>query len=459
MFGRRQIFTDEAEITLDNVASVIENAYATHMINRGEINYLLNYYKGKQPIIDRIKAVRPEICNKIVENRANAIVSFRVGYTVGKPIQYISSVDGEDVSKAIAKLNDMMRVQGKATKDKQLVEWMMICGTGYRMVLPNQKKGAKVPYNIYTLDPRNTFVIYRNDFTQEPIAGVYCTTDKNANTVFSVYTKDSFYEIRGGKATRSDFYLNEIPIVEYPLNMSRLGSFEVVLPLLDTLNNIDSNAMDSIEQFVQSLMVVYNAQFEDGTTANTIRDAGMVILKSVGDNKADIKIISEVLNQSDTQNFKSNVIQSVNEIVGMPSQGNGSTGDSSNNGAVVLKNGWQGAETRAEDFEAMFKLPEQKMLEIVAGICDRVSDFAFNPDDVDVKFTRRNYESLLEKSQTLTTLLNAPYVHPQCAYEASGLFVDTQEAFNMGLSWHEENARDVENAEEVDADGEKPTSV
>lgn len=34
-----------------------------------------------------------------------------------------------------------------------------------------------------------------------------------------------------------------IPIFEYPANNARLGSFEIVLPLLDTINNIESNRM------------------------------------------------------------------------------------------------------------------------------------------------------------------------------------------------------------------------
>ena len=135
--GRREIVTSLETVDRSNVLEMLEDAFPKHLANRSEIEALYRYYKGVQPILFRVKEVRPEICNTIVENRANAIVTFRVGYTVGKPIQYVSSVSDEKVSKAIARLNDMMRVSGKATKDKQLVEWMMICGTGYRVVLPS----------------------------------------------------------------------------------------------------------------------------------------------------------------------------------------------------------------------------------------------------------------------------------------------------------------------------------
>ena len=444
LHGRREITTSVEEITEENVSKVISNSYQKHLKNRDEIEYLYKYYKGQQPILGRVKEIRPEIMNRIIENRANAIVTFRVGYTVGKPIQYVSATSDESVSGQIAALNDLMRVCGKGRKDKQLVEWQMICGTGYRIVLPAAKKGL-VPFDLETLDPRNAFVIYRNDIGHTPLAGVYYTTDDAQNVTMHVYTSEGVYfKMSGWQESKiletKPYNLKNIPIIEYPLNFARLGAFEVVLPLLDALNNLESNRMDSVEQTVQSLLVATNCNFEEGVTANSIREAGMVVLRSIGENKSDIKIISETLNQDQTQTLKRNIIDSINEIVGMPSQGNGKTGDSSNNGAVILKNGWQGAETRAQDFEMMFSEPEQRTLNLVAEICNTLeTSMNIDPTKIEVKFTRRNYEDLLTKSQTLTTMLNNEKIHPQCAYEACGLFVDTQDAYNMGMEWYKEH--------------------
>lgn len=444
LHGRREITVNEEVLNRENVVRVLSDCYLKHQINRDEIEYLYKYYKGEQPILNRVKDVRPEITNKIVENRANAIVTFRVGYTVGKPIRYISTVSDDSVSVQIARLNDIMRVSGKGRKDKQLVEWQMICGTGYRIILP-AVKGSRVPFDMQTLDPRNAFVIYRNDIGHTPLAGVYYTLDDQQEVTFHVYADGGLYfKIIGwqsGKVVEASTYtLGDIPIIEYPLNMARLGAFEIVLPLLDELNNLESNRMDSVEQFVQSLLVATNCNFEDGVTANQIREAGMIVLRSIGENKADIKVISETLNQDQTQTLKRNIIDAINEIVGVPSQGNGSTGDSSNNGAVILKNGWQGAETRAQDFEMMFSEPEQRTLGLVTEICNTFDPtMNLDPNMVEPKFTRRNYEDLLSKSQTLVTMLGQDKIHPQCAYEACGLFVDTQDAYNMGMDWFREH--------------------
>ena len=470
MFGRRVIFSSENTITDDNVAKVVEQAYVDHLKNRDEIDYLWNYYKGKQPNLFRTRTVRNELTSHVVENRASEVVSFKVGYIAGKPLQYISSANrtepknlgngyfesnADEVSKKVSALNDYMRIVGKATKDRDLIEWCMICGLGYRYVVQNTNPLLKSPFNLYTLDPRNTFVIRKNDFSQEVIAGVNYVTDKENNVTFTVYTADKVYTIEKGtnKASgrRNSFGL--IPIIEYQNNSARQGCFEICLSLLDAISEFDACRLEAVEAFCQSLMVLYNCQIDDGVTADSIRAAGLVMLKSTGDNKADIKILAEQLDQAQNQTLKEDMYNAILQICGVPSQSSAGTSDSSNNGAVVLRNGWEGAETRAQDFETGFKLPEREMLQVVAVLCRGVKGYEldFDPSDIDVKFTRRNYENILSKSQTLTTMLGNDKIHPQKAYEASGLFVDTEEAYQAGMQWYNEQQKTQQT--EVKPDG------
>ena len=79
LFGRKVIYTDVEHVTRGNVVDVLQKAMPIHQMNRADIEYLYRYYKGDQPILGRVKDVRPEINNKIVVNRANEIVSFKVG--------------------------------------------------------------------------------------------------------------------------------------------------------------------------------------------------------------------------------------------------------------------------------------------------------------------------------------------------------------------------------------------
>lgn len=254
MNGRRVIKTSVREITKDNVVDVLQKALGTHELNRSEIDYLWNYYRGKQPILHRTKEVRPEICNKIVENRANEIVSFKVGYLCGEPIQYVGRNGEEATAKAITALNELMFAEDKATKDQEIVEWQMICGTAYRLVLPDEKNEEdEAPFELHTLDPRDTFVVYSSEIGNKPLMGVKYYKDDEEVLRFSVYTENRYYLIEGDILKEEKAHaLDMIPIFEYPANNARLGSFEIVLPLLDTINNIESNRMDGMEQTIQA---------------------------------------------------------------------------------------------------------------------------------------------------------------------------------------------------------------
>ena len=105
---------------------VLQSALVTHAKNRQEIQYLYNYYRGNQPILSRVKDVRPEINNKIVENRAYEIVEFKVGYLFGEPIVYVANSEEKSVIDGVSKLNSYMTAEDKASKDKELADWMHI---------------------------------------------------------------------------------------------------------------------------------------------------------------------------------------------------------------------------------------------------------------------------------------------------------------------------------------------
>ena len=421
LFGRTVITNDEVEITDSNIIDILNKAMATHTKNRNEIQYLWDYYCGKQPILYREKKVRPEICNRIVENRANEIVSFKVGYLCGEPIQYIGRNGSDSVSKGISELNEMMFSENKASQDKRIAEWQAICGTANRLVLPDVRKGEDdAPFELYTLDPRDSFVVYSNEVSGRPILGVkYCVTDDN-DTICSVYSDKHYWKIKNGKIVESlDNKLGMIPIVEYPANNARLGAFEIVLPLLDAINTVSSNRLDGIEQFIQAFVKFVNCDITS-EDFDKLKDLGAIKVKSSDGMNADVDIVTNELNQMQTQTLVDYLYQTVLTICGMPSMSNGSTSDSSNNGAVILKNGWQGAETRAKDSELMFKESEQKVLKIVLCIIRNTRGlsndlYALRLKDISLQFTRRNYENIQSKSQVLVSMLQQDKIHPRLA--------------------------------------------
>lgn len=446
MYGRRVITTDATEITSDNIIAELNLAFDTHELNRREIEYLWDYFKGKQEILNRTKDVRPEICNKIVENRANEIVSFKVGYLCGEPIQYVGRNGDENVSQAITELNEMMFSENKATQDKEVVEWQMICGTANRLVLPDTVKGEDdAPFEMYTLDPRDSFVVYSSEVGNKPKFAVKYRTDKELNKIVSVYTANNYWKIKNDIIIENKPHsLGMIPIFEYPANNARLGAFEIVLPLLDAINTVASNRMDGVEQFVQAFIKFVNCDIsvED---FKELKDLGAIKVKSTDGNTADVDMVTNELNQMQTQTLVDYLYQTVLTICGMPNR-NGGSSTSDTGSAVLLRDGWSLAEARAKDSELMFKKSENEVLKLILRIIrdtQGLSDNLYNLKlkNISMQFTRRNYENIQSKSQVLVSMLQQNKIHPRLAFQHSGLFTDPESAYQLSKEYSEEQEK------------------
>lgn len=436
--GRRKIYSNVEQITRENVIEVLQEAMGIHAINQAEIEYLYNYYRGIQPIKDRMKQVRPEILNRIVENRANEIVSFKVGYLMGEPVQYVTRESDETIAKEIAKLNDYMIAEGKAAKDKGIADWFHICGTSYRMVLPDKRaEEDEAPFEIYTLDPRYCFVVYSRNLGEEPLMGVKFIKQDTGN-YFSVYTRNMYFEVSEWEVVKAEAQPLGIPIIEYPANEARLGAFEIVLPLLDAINNVDSNRIDGLEQFIQAIMLFHNVDISDEGFEQLKRD-GALKFKDVDPTlKGEVKYLIAELNQSQTQTLVDHLYETVLTICGMPNR-NGGSSTSDTGSAVIMRDGWSAAEARAKDSELMFKSSEKEFLKLVLRICRDLRNLELKLSAVEIRFTRRNYENIVEKANVLTMLLNNDKIAPQLAFSHSGMFTDPQLAYQMSKEYIEAN--------------------
>lgn len=462
MFGRRVIYTDEKTVTKDNIVSVLNRALVTHWRNRSEIQYLWHYYKGRQPILKRRKDVRPEINNKVVENRAYQIVSFKTGYLLGEPIQYVNAGTGEGNVEHIKRLNAYMAAEDKAAGDLELGEWMHIAGVGYRMVLPDKPREAdEAPFELYTLDPRQTFVVYYSGVGHPAVLNCHYVTRQDGKTVYSCYTDREYFEITDGAVSEhKPSPLGLLPIVEYPLNRARLGEFEIVLPLLDAINSTESNRLDGVEQFIQALMLFHNVDIST-EDFNQLKDLGGLKFRDIDPTlTAEVKYLTAELNQAQTQTLTDNLYDTVLTICGMPNR-NGGSSTSDTGSAVIMRDGWSDAEARAQRTERFFKRSEKETLKLVLKICGETGRLGLKLSDIGIQFTRRNYENISEKATVLTMLLGSDKIHPQLAFDHCGMFTDSSAAYAMSRRYYDQQrqtevrATEQQNPTETDA-GDDP---
>lgn len=456
LFGRKQIFCDKTNIDKTNILEVLGEAYAIHEQNRAEMLYLFEYVKGRQPILDREKQIRPEINEKIVDNMASEILEFKLGYEFGSPISYVqrarkdiksrnalfsffkklfTSDESKKEDLRVSAINEMMVEECKAAKDLMLAKDVKTCGVGYRLILPKKIKTGVSVFDLLVLNPMNTFVVYSNDAYREPILGVSYFPHRDGSVTFGCYTKTSYFKIEMGITKGFEDWFEEkpntvgmVPIIEYINDYDRMGCFERVIPLMDALNTIDSDRVNDIAQHVQNILWGDNVAL-DTEQYKKLRDDGMILTKSEQGRTATLKYLESVLNQSENQTLVDYVKQQILDITNTPSRSElsgGSTGSATN-----MSTGWMSAETDAKEKEQIWSASERRetavILKIIKDSNEVDADIAeLNLSDIEIKFSRSRTYDLATKCNSLSALIGIG-IDPLRAIEVVGLFTDPQQ--------------------------------
>lgn len=133
LYGRTLITADYKQEDLNEqiISKILAEKFALHEKNAEELNYLYNYYKGKQPILEKTKTVRENINNIVLENNDLFAVGFKKGYVFGVPIQYVQR--GDTANNEVLKLNSYITAENKHSKDLELAERLYIGGVALEL--------------------------------------------------------------------------------------------------------------------------------------------------------------------------------------------------------------------------------------------------------------------------------------------------------------------------------------
>ena len=399
------------------------------------------YYKGYQPIIGKTKEIRPTINNQVVENNAYFITEFKKSYVFGEPIQYVQR--GDVANKEVGILNSYMLAEDKYPKDTELAESLYVAGIGHRLVLPDINEDS--PFSIDNLDSKETFCVYSSYLPHKKLFACTYTKGVNDSTIRgSIYTKNAYYTLNKGiveTAFNVQFVkyhiLGQIPIFEYYLNKSRLGIIEVVMDILNQLNKVTSDEIDGLEQFIQSILVFVNQDIDKEDYENLLDLGAVKIATSDPSRPADLKLLSNNLDHSNTKILHDRLFNTALNIVGIPKNSDKASGGDTGQ-ARLLGEGWTMADERAKQDEMEFKRCAKPELNLILKICKLAPNSeikALTLKDIDQKFTRNKSDNFLVKSQGLMNQIQSG-IAPDVAMTTSGLYSDTNEAFNKSMDFY-----------------------
>ena len=425
-YGRSIIYTNQNRIDENNIVKELSNALSIHQQNATAIEYLDRYYRGDQPILYRKKLNRPEINNKVVMNLAYELVERKTAEMCAEPIQFVLRGTDDKKSEEISKLNAMLEVENKHDVDIDICRWRSICGTAYRYIGKNENLELLdvSDFDISCENPLYTFVAYYNN--NKPAFSCQIRTDSDGANMYWCFTDTQYFVIKGGIIVKSGINGNKaIPVIEYPNNSRRISDIEITISLTDHINTLQSDRINGIEQFVASWVKFVNCEI-DANTFSAMRDSGALVVKSNnGENKADVDLLTQELNQTEGQVVFNDLFEKFLSIQGLSDrQSKNSGGDSGN--AVAMRNGFTEASMRVAIGEPIFKKSERLALRIILNRLRITNKYTLTVEDVEIHINHNRTDNILTKAESLKLLLESGIDYKR-AIKTVDLFSDPEQ--------------------------------
>ena len=454
--GRKRIIID-SEINRQTIINILNKAWAIHQTNINDMKYLIEYYKGNQDIDNRETTYTSGINEKVTLNYAYSSVRDIIGYTFGKPAQLIQRKIKH--RKDMEKIADILEYENSALADHETALLTAITGIGYLCTLPTEELYSDympdVPVKINSLDNLTTFCV------QSPKMGnpviLSCTYySYNKKTYFLCFTDEEIYKIEcdgkfslntNAKIVEQDINpigLNPITMVQN--NKFLMGDFEVAISVLNALNLIASDSVNDVENVIQSLLVIINAELNKENVDKVKKNRILELVGQVGAN-VDAKFIYKQLDSLGIQNLREYFEEAYKTIIGIPDRktrggGGGDTGD-----AVKLRDGWADIEIVARIKENYFKVAKKKQLAVIINILQKLNYISnkIKLVDLDVKFSRNKNDNLQTKAQSYATIIGTKTIAPEDALEMADMTTDVTEVITRGKAYWNENQINTEN--------------
>lgn len=458
--GRQKIYTDEKEITRDNIIPVLRKAYSQHRWNQTEIQFLIDYERGVQPL-KREKTKRPDIDIQVCDNIAHYIKHFNIGYFWSNPIMLVQrgnkeihKTDSDVDSDGIAALNEMLKnAENISYKDQCLGEFLEIAGIGHRFIdvktdfeddtlfWNEDKKFTGSLVNIYTLDSRYAFCVYHNGIGQKKLMGVTFGKGERGKLNFTCFTDKERFEISDwkiqGEVTTNP--LGKVPVIEYERSVDRTGCFERNISEMDSLNVLISDFTNDVAQRTQEIWWGNDFEFavDEKTGEPKAPKSGQWVMTYSGEGKnPKIQPLSSVFDSQSTLSSidkqRSWILQKCNVPIQYDSSGGGSTGV-----AMDMAAGWSDAEVAAMQKQQMIERGKREEIALILKAISLVPQNILPYDspirkvhvtDVEFKYTRRNDYDLISQMNAFGTGISHG-IHPRHLFPLIKALPDSEQVY------------------------------
>lgn len=454
MFGRKKYFTpfSASEITKENVAGIVRTYYQEFLSEIPQIKFLHDYYKGKQPILEKERDDLAHGNAKLVINLARTASKNIKAAFIGEETQYLP-IDSNDATQKEA-LKDLLTFYRKVEEgahNSRIEGDRGKYGYAYEFVKTHKDGTTKLK----RLLPFKTSMVFSEDDEDEAIFAYnfYSRLNDRGEEIgvkMKVYTryKSFVYDTSTsgelqGEVEEIDNPTGIIPIVMYPNNDELMGDFEPAIPILDAINSTYSNRIDNIDDIVEAFLVFVNTEIYEQKTdehGNVYYDnAKLIAMKK---NKAieirgeqglpaDVKHVVNKLDQQNVQIVCDNLVRLAYVVMGVPDGVNSkSNGGSDSAEADNTREGFKQFEQLLNDKERFFKKSLKQRIELIKRLhaVDSATKLgSIKVEDLDIRFIRSKSLNSQSDAQIVQILRQTGLLSPDTIIALSNACESPQE--------------------------------
>ncbi|NHN34702.1 phage portal protein [Paenibacillus agricola] len=349
-----------------------------------------NYYNGDHAILKDYAMQESRSNRKLIFNFPRKFVDNEVGYILGKPVNYVSKSDNDEV---VHKL-DLNMSHWEKEHNINLRKQSEIFGESYELnYLDSDGQFAST-----VLTPLNAYVLEDGTADRNVLIAIHKYTRRFDDKVYlDVYTDNEIlhYELIGDKKNsqskqskspdlqyigKHDHIFGRVPVISCPANTERKCGFQDVISLFDAYNALNSDLVNEIADHRNSYLVIENAKLEEEDLLK-MKKMGIIQVPVGGKVTWLIKEINDSFVKNELDNLE-------HKIYDMMDQVNFNQNWASNTSSLALRNKLLNLENRVAIREAMMEKVIKDRLRNFFIYLQKKEGVQYDYRDIAVKFTR-----------------------------------------------------------------------
>lgn len=372
------------ELTLEKIIDILQTFRTSE---QPRLEKLERYYLGKHNILMRQMADDTQPNNKVVINYPSLICDSYASYLVGTPIVY----NGDEQLASVLNYNDV------ADEDLEIATDANIFGFAIEQLYLDEDGQIRFT----RVSPKETILICDNSIQRNITAAIKFFPIDNYTFAVEVYDKEkvSIYTASTGLSElhlteERPHYFKDVPFVEYINNEYRQSSFEQVMGLIDGLEKLASDEVNTFEQFCDCYMILKNvvAEAED---IQQMKQNRVLLL----DSDSDASYLTKQVNIEQITSLKNEFVKNIHKISCVPDMSDENFANNASGVAIRYK--ILAFENQTAKKERKFKKGLQRRLELINNILS-ITGKAYL--DTQIIFTRNLPVNELEIAQEVNML-------------------------------------------------------